>query len=340
MLKSKLLRTFVTLGVAFTISSTLSFAQETTYPLTIKNCGRDLTFTKAPERVVSIGQNSTEILYLLGLSDRVAGTALWFSPVLDEFKEANDKIPVISQNIPSFEGIIGQKPDMIANQFEWQIGPAGAVASYEQFEELNVPVYSAPADCAKDNEDGGDGVRKSMFQIELVYQEIEDLAKIFNVQKKGAELIANLKAREEAAKKSVAAIKDGTSIVFWFSSADLELDPYIAGNLGPAAYIASTLGLKNIIDSSEEWPTIGWETIAKANPSIIALGEMTRRRFPADDWEVKMKFLKSDPVTKLIPAVKNDHLIVIDVQTMNAGVRTIDGLEKVADAITKFKLTQ
>ena len=328
----------VVAGAALFLTSGLSHAAKTEYPLTIKNCGRDITFSAAPKRVATVGQNSTEILYALGLADRVVGTSLWFGPVPDAYKAANDKIAVIAQNIPSFEGIIAKKPDLVASQFEWQIGPAGTVASYEQFSELKVPVYTAPADCAKDNEDGGDGVRKGMFDIAMVYQEVADLATIFDVQDKGDELIASLKAREAAAKNKIAGMESNVSAVFWFSSADLQLDPYVAGKLGPAAWIAQTLGIKNVIDSAEEWPTVGWETIAKAQPSVIVLGEMSRRRFPADDWQVKMDYLKSDPVTQLIPAVKADHLPVIDVQTMNAGIRTIDGVEKLADTLVEYGL--
>ena len=328
----------VVAGTALFLTSGLSHAAKTEYPLTIKNCGRDITFNAAPKRVATVGQNSTEILYALGLADRVVGTSLWFGPVPDAYKAANDKIAVIAQNIPSFEGIIAKKPDLVASQFEWQIGPAGTVASYEQFSELKVPVYTAPADCAKDNEDGGDGVRKGMFDIAMVYQEVADLATIFDVQDKGEELIASLKAREAAAKNKIAGMESNVSAVFWFSSADLQLDPYVAGKLGPAAWIAQTLGVKNVIDSAEEWPTVGWETIAKAQPSVIVLGEMSRRRFPADDWQVKMDYLKSDPVTQLTPAVKANHLPVIDVQTMNAGIRTIDGVEKLADALVEYGL--
>ncbi|MCS3434024.1 ABC transporter substrate-binding protein [Klebsiella sp. BIGb0407] len=325
-------------GTALLLTSGFSSAAKTEYPLTIKNCGRDITFNHAPARVATVGQNSTEILYSLGLADSVVGTSLWFGPVLEAYKPANEKIAVIAQNIPSFEGIVATKPDLIASQFEWQIGSAGTVASYEQFDELNIPVYTAPADCAKDNEDGGDGVRKGMFDIAMVYQEVADLAKIFDVQDKGEALIASLKAREAAAKSSIAGMDNNVSAVFWFSSADLQLDPYVAGKLGPAAWIAQTLGVKNVIDSAEEWPTVGWETIAKANPSVIVLGDMSRRRFPADDWKIKMEYLKSDPVTKLLPAVKENHLPVIDVQAMNAGIRTIDGVEKLANALVEYGL--
>lgn len=76
---------------ALLLTSGFSAAAKTEYPLTIKNCGRDITFNQAPTRVATVGQNSTEILYSLGLADRVVGTSLWFGPVLDTYKTANEK---------------------------------------------------------------------------------------------------------------------------------------------------------------------------------------------------------------------------------------------------------
>ncbi len=52
------------LGLMFTA---VSSALATTYPLTIENCGYQETFTRPPERVVALGQNTVEILLLLGL---------------------------------------------------------------------------------------------------------------------------------------------------------------------------------------------------------------------------------------------------------------------------------
>ena len=51
--------------------ASVSSALATTYPLTIENCGYKETFTKAPERVVALGQNTVEILLLLGLEDKL-----------------------------------------------------------------------------------------------------------------------------------------------------------------------------------------------------------------------------------------------------------------------------
>lgn len=329
------------LAATFTVAGALSLAsivpasaQATAYPLTLANCGKDITFKQAPKRAVSVGQSSTEILYLLGLADRVVGTALWIGPVLAGYEEANAKVPRLADNAPSFEGVVATRPDLVTTQFQWQIGPKGVVATPQQFTDLGILVYTSPADCVgKDNSSGGDGLRTARFAMSLIYQEIDDLARIFDVKDRGDKLVADLKAREAAARSKIASVGDKVSAVFWFSSADLDIDPYVAGQSGAPGYIMSVLGLRNVIASQEEWPTVGWETIAKADPTFIVAGRMTRRRFPADDIGIKLKYLDTDPVTRLMSAVKEKRVVVMDAQAMNPTIRTIEGIEVMADAL-------
>ena len=327
------------MAVAFAAGT--AHATETVYPLTINSCGEDITFRQAPSRTVSVGQSTTEVLYLLGVADRVVGTALWIGPVLKGYEEANAKVERLADNDPSFEAVVGKKPDLVTTQFQWQIGPEGVVGTPAQFAELGIPVYTSPADCmGKDNSGGGDGVRNTVFTMDLIYQEIRDLAKIFNVQDRGEEVVADLKKREEAARTKIASANGKLSAVFWFSSAELDIDPYVAGRHGAPGYIMSALGLTNIIESDEEWPTVGWETIAKANPSVIVAGKMDRRRFPADDVAVKHKFLADDPVASLMPAVRQAHVFDMDAQAMNPTIRTIEGIETLAEAISAAGLAK
>ena len=72
---------------ALTTFATAAQAEATKYPLTLDNCGVEVTFDKAPATTVSLGQTATEILYSLDLADKVAGTGVWFSDVLPEFAE-------------------------------------------------------------------------------------------------------------------------------------------------------------------------------------------------------------------------------------------------------------
>lgn len=319
---------------------TSAFAAQTSYPLTLDNCGRKVTFEKAPARTVSIGQSSTEALYLLGLADKVVGTALWVGPVLASYEDVNARIERLADNEPSFESVLGKKPDFVAVQFQWQVGPEGVVAKPEQFEELGIPVYTSPSDCiGKENSAASDGVRHQVFTMDLVYQEIRELAQIYDIQAKGEEVVADLKQREEAARAKIAEVSGKLSAVFWFSSA-ADADPYVAGKNGAPGYIMSALGIENIIKTEDEWPTVGWETIAKANPTMIVAGSMERRRYPLDSLEAKHAFLKDDPVARLMPAVRNGYVFDMDAQAMNPTIRTIEGIEALADAIASVGLTK
>ncbi len=333
--------TIATFALGLTGFAASGFAA-TQYPLTINNCGQKITFEKAPAKIVSIGQGMTEILLSLGLADKIAGTAVWVGPVLPQYAEANSKIPRLADNDPSFESVVGKEPDLVAAEFEWHVGPQGAVGKREQFSALGINTYIAPTDCvAKVNTDGGDGVRKELFTMDLVYQEIDELAQIFDVKDRGDALIADLKTREANAVASIAGARSkDLPIVFWFSSKEVNGDAYIAGKNSAPAYILKTLGARNVVTTEEEWPLVGWETIAQANPAVIVIATMDRRRYAADDPKVKLDFLEKDPVTSELDAVKNKHFVMMDAQSMNPTIRTIDGIEILAKGIKSFGLAQ
>jgi iron complex transport system substrate-binding protein len=309
------------------------------YPLAIENCGVEVTFAQAPRRAVTLGQNSAEILLSLGLADRMAGTAVWVGPVLAGLEEANAGVDRIADNQPSFEAVLNAAPDFVAAQFTSDIGPQGRVGTRGQFAELGVATYVSPSDCiGKDDAGGGDGSRSTPFSMELIYREIDELARIFGVPDRGDALVAGLKAREEAVVDATAGRARDVSLVYWFSSARIEGDPWIAGRNGAPGYITKKLGAVNVVDTEEEWPAASWESIVGADPDVIVIGTMDRRRYPADDPAAKIRFLEEDPVTSRLDAVRDRRFVMMDAQSMNPTIRTIDGLEKLAEALDGFGL--
>lgn len=317
-------------------------AAPTQYPLTLENCRESVTFAAPPKRVVAIGQTQTEILYALGLGDRVVGTAVWFSPVAKPYEAVNAKVKRLADNDPSFEAVLAREPDLVTAMFEWHVGPNGIVGRREQFARVKVPTYVSPADCVgKDNSGAGDGVRTQMFTMELVYRNIREFGQIFDVSDRAEKLVAELKAREEGAVQAVAGLgaKD-IPVVVWFSSRDIRGDGFMAGRTGVPAYILSKLGARNVITTNEEWPLVGWESIAAADPAVVVAVRMDRRRFPADDIEKKLDFLRTDPVASKLEAVKNGRIAIIDVGATRAGLETVDGIETLARAIAGFGLSR
>lgn len=336
-----LLPRIATLITGLTLGA-MAQAASTVYPLTVENCGSSLTFQHAPTRTVTIGQAGTEMLYAMGLSDKVVGTSLWFNNVLTKYKAQDDKIQRLADNEPSFESVIGKRPELVAVELEWMVGPQGAVGTREQFHELKIPTYLLPSDCeAKDNLVGADGTRLAPFRIETIYKSVSQLAQIFDVQERGQQLNDELKA---SLAKSIATaqgkrLKDASALV-WFSSAEMDIEPFVAGHKGIPDFMLNTLGVRNVVASDEEWPTVGWETIAKANPTFLVIARMDRRRFPADDYEKKLVFLRSDPVTRNMDAVKHNRIIILDAMAMQASLRMFDGIEQLATAINGYDLSQ
>ncbi|WNN38727.1 ABC transporter substrate-binding protein [Pseudomonas inefficax] len=320
----------------------LAQAAATHYPLTLDNCGKPQTFAQAPQRTVTIGQASTELLYALGLGDKLAATSLWFNNVLPEYQVQNAKVPRLADNEPSFEAVVGKRPQLVTVQFEWMVGAQGVVGTREQFDELGISTYLLPSDCeGKDNLVGADGTRLQAFQVDTIYKSVSQLAAIFDVQDRGSALNAELQGRLDSARAQLAG-KDlsATSALFWFSSADLHIDPYVAGRQGVADFMLRTLGVRNVVESSEEWPTVGWETLAKANPSWLIIARMDRRRYPADDYQKKLAFLRSDPVTRNMDAVKHDRIVILDADAMQAGIRLFSGVQTLAAAFASGKAAQ
>jgi iron complex transport system substrate-binding protein len=317
-------------------------AAATDYPLTLENCGVEITLEAAPQRVVTVGQAGTEALYELGLGDRLIGTSVWFTDVPEPFRELNATVPRLADNDPSFESVVATKPDLVIIQFEWHVGPEGIVGTRDQFHELGIPTYQLPADCVgNDNSTGVDGTGTELFSVATLVRGVEEMGRIFDIEAEAADFAQDLVSREASASARAKALNiEDVSAVFWFSSADIAVDPYVAGRLGAPGYMMETLGIRNVVHSDEEWPVAGWETIVQANPDIIVVAEMNRRRFPADGVEAKLEFLRTDPVASQMDAVKNDRIVIMDAHAMDRTLRTVEGIEVLADALETFELAQ
>ncbi len=133
------------LGLAI---ASVGSALATTYPLTIENCGYKETFTKAPERVVALGQNTVEILLLLGLEDKVKASAFWPTKVLPQLAEQNAKIKTLTVEIPTLESVLAQNPDFVPAQSPLLLGPESKVAKRDDLKTLGVNSYVSPGMCA------------------------------------------------------------------------------------------------------------------------------------------------------------------------------------------------
>lgn len=319
----------------------LSPAFATNYPLTIENCGYQQKFTKEPARVVALGQNTVEILLLLGLQDKVVASAFWPTKILPQLAEKNKKIKNLTAEVPTLESVLAQNPDFIPAQLPLLLGPESKVARREDLATLGINSYLSPGMCATQKNRGDMyGSRAKLWDMTMLYKEIDDLAKIFNVENRGQVLIADLKKREFNLRQEFSRHKKNLSYVFWFSSASPSSDPYVGGKNSASGFIANVLGGHNAVSSETEWPTVSWESIIAANPDVLVVSNLDRSRWALDSAERKIKFLKADATISQLDAVKKGRIVVLDGQAMNPTIRTIYGAEQVAEQLRKLGLNQ
>ncbi|MDF6022803.1 ABC transporter substrate-binding protein [Streptomyces sp. JH34] len=306
------------------------------FPVTLENCGRTVTVDAPPRHAVSLDQGSTEILLSLGLADRLAGSATWTDPVMKGLEKDEAGVPRIAESRPSSEKVLAEEPDFVSASFESTLGKGG-VASRDQFEELGVPTYLSPTDCAgKDNTGSSDGSRTAPLTMDGVYGEVRDLAEVFGVPERGEKLVGSLQERIAEATADVDA--SGTTLLYWFANAEA---PYLAGCCGAPGIITEELGAKNVFDDThEEWPQINWETVADRDPDVLVIGDLTRRSQTAESAEKKIAFLESNPATKNLDAVRHKRYVLLSGQAMNPTVRTVEGVERVAAGLRSFGLAR
>ncbi|TNB46283.1 ABC transporter substrate-binding protein [Martelella lutilitoris] len=328
------MNTTKTLGLAGCLITALTaapaLAAPTSYPLEIENCGETVVFEKAPERAVALGQNSAEIMLLLGLEDRMAATAFWPNDVLPELADANDQVKLLTVEFPTLESVLQQKPDFVAAMLTTLMGPDSKVAKRGDFEDLGIPTYLSPSACST-KLDAGDayGSRDQLWNMDLLYKEIDDLARIFDVQDRGDAVIADFRAREAALRERFPK-DDDLTFLFWFSSASAADDAYLGGGNGPSGFIADLLGGRNALDTKAEWPTLNWEGIMAADPTVIVATQVDRNRWDLDKAENKIAFLESDPTVSQMDAVQNGRIVVMSGAAMNPSIRTLYGAEEIA----------
>ena len=86
-----------------------SHTEQTPVDYVFDDLGRLVAINGTPQRIVSLAPSNTEILFALGLGDKVSGVTDW----CDYPPEALDKEKVGSYNTPNIEKIVALTPDLI-----------------------------------------------------------------------------------------------------------------------------------------------------------------------------------------------------------------------------------
>ncbi|GAB3618651.1 ABC transporter substrate-binding protein [Okibacterium endophyticum] len=284
------------------------------YPLVLDNCGTEVTFEKAPQRVVTIKSATTELLVALGLADRIVGQGFPDGAIPEQIagRPTGDvDIPVISDTVPGQEAVLDLEPDMVFGGWESNfsadgVGDRGTLAA------LGVTGYVAPSACKEP------GYQPDPLTFDDVFTHIEEAGAIFDV----ADTAETLVDEQRAVLAGIEPVSDVTAL-WWSSGGD---SPYVGGGIGAPQMIMDAVGLTNIAASIQDtWGAANWESVVDANPDVLVLVDAAWN--PAD---TKIESLRSNPATAQLDAVVNERFIVVPFASTEAGVRNADAAAAIA----------
>jgi iron complex transport system substrate-binding protein len=261
--------------------------------------GRQVTIEAPPQRIVSHVPGITEILFALGLGERVAGV----SDFCNYPEEAKLKEKVGGYFDPSVEKIVALEPDLVLTD---------GYVDYlmVQLEQLGIPyLVLQPQDI--------DGILKN---IELV-------GRATGVEKKAAEVVADLEVRMNNVTQKV---KDASRprVFYTFATTDLS-NPWTAGPGSFADSLITMAGGQNIgAKANASWVQFSIEELVNSDPEVIIVDASHGTAV------TPLEELKAQPAWRETTAIKENRIYRIDGDLVNrSGPRIIQGLEEMARMI-------
>jgi iron complex transport system substrate-binding protein len=285
------------------------------FPVTIENCGRTLTFAQPPQRVISLWQPPNELLLALGVQDQVIGFAGNYTALPASLSQAAAKIPALGSatHWPSREVMLTENPDLVISEGleGFAFDPAQGYATVAELEQNGAQVFSTGSSC--------NPLESASRGIEVVYQDLQTLGRIFGVSDRAEQLIEKLRQRQQEILQRVKG-REPVPTVFY------------NGGEGPLSVLTTGVwqdsirkaGGKNVFDN--EVFQVGVEEFANSKAEVILIGV-----YPGQDAAPLIAFLKQ--TFPDLPAVQADRLHPIPTIETEASIRIMDGLEKIARAI-------
>ena len=280
------------------------------YPIVLENYGREITISKRPEKVLTLGPNCTELFAALGLEDLVIGRSLvnHSRGPLEEYAQAVESIPQLNYGSATREAILTSGADFIY-ALDWEISDQGC--NLEEAAQYGMTVYVNMA-----------------ATLEEQYQEILDMGKIFGVEEKAQEFVEDQKSRIQAVQDSLEG-KEPVEALVYDSGKD---GVFTCSGSNFESLLIGLAGGHNIFDdlSDQQWVTVSFEEVLARNPDVILIHD-----YDSPSVEEKIAEIKSNPTLAQLDCVKNERFATITLESVLPGNRMAYAVEQMAEDFYK-----
>lgn len=291
-------------------------AEGSDFPVEATSCGFTSEIAAPPERAVTMNQGATEVMLALGLEGSMAGTAYLDDSVPEKWQEAYGSVEVLSDEYPDQETVLAAEPDFVYGSYGSAFD-ADAAGSQAELEELGIGSLVSLFGC-------GENAPSAEVAFDSVWEEIEIVAEVFDVEDRAEALEEEQQAQLEALEETA----PGAGVdVFWYDSGDKTA--FAGAGEGGPQLILDAVGATNVFaDLNGGWADVSWEKVVAADPDVIVLADAS--------WstaEDKIAHLESDPVLKDLTAVKEQAYVVLPFSETTPGVRLADGAVSVGEQL-------
>jgi len=261
--------------------------------------GRAVAIDQVPQRIVSFGPSITEILFALGLEEKVVGV----SDYCDYPEAAQLKPKVGGAFNPSLEKIVELEPDLVLTVKQEQLN--------RELENLGVTfMVLDPKD------------------IDGILGDIELVGEITGTEKRAKKLIKDM---QDSISQVLAQVEDVPKIrVFFIIDATDPTLPWTAGTGSFIDALIAMAGGENIAAKAQgAWVQFSLEQIVSSDPEVIIIQTMIGG-IPT----ISKEELEEHPVWGEMTAVRQGKVFIIDGDIVSRPVpRIVQGLEEMAKII-------
>jgi iron complex transport system substrate-binding protein len=291
------------------------------YPVTVQVCGSPVTFTSAPKHAVANDINATEDMLALGLQSRMAGDfgvtgdGPVGSPVPARYLTAFHQVRDVSSGYFTLETLVGLRPDFLFAGWNYGL-QVGTSLTPGRLAKFGIKTLVLSESCTHVNPG------EQQVSINDTYQDLANLGAIFNVRSRAGQIIAQMKAQVAAARAKVANLRPVS--VFLYDSG--QSAPFTAPGLAMPNALIQLGGGTNIFASlRQSWTSVSWEAVVARKPQCIIIND-----YGTPTWQQKEKFLKTDPVTRKLPAVRNGCILHLSYDQLTPGPRNARAVTAIA----------
>ena len=256
--------------------------------------GRRVSIPANVKRIVTLAPNLTEIVYALGIEDRLVGDTNY----CDTPPAAKQKPHVGNPVNPSLEAIVALHPDLVLATTS-----INRVETADALQKVGIAVYTSDP-----------------HTVRGMLESIARLAELMGAAEQGEQLVARLQKRLDVVQARVAE-KPLAHVLFV-----VQEEPLIT--VGQNTFIADALrwaGAESVIISNHNWPQISIEEVVRLQPDYIV--------FASDHGDAAaqdLADLRKRPGWQGLDAVEMGHVVDISEEVARPSPGLVDAIEELA----------